>query len=39
LLLSVEANEAGKIYLGFGDMPPHENFEIFNAISCMLENK
>jgi hypothetical protein len=33
----VEAHEASQIYLGgFGDMPPHENFEIFNAKSCIL---
>jgi len=33
----VEAHEAGQIYLGeFGDMPPNENFEIFNAKSCIL---
>ena len=33
----VEAHEAGQIYLGgFGDMPSHENFEIFNVKSCIL---
>ena len=32
-----EAHETGQIYQGgFGDMPPHENFEIFNAKSCIL---
>jgi hypothetical protein len=29
----VEAHKASQIYL---DMPPNENFEIFNAKSCIL---
>ena len=33
----IEVDEAGQIYLGvFGDIPPHEHFEIFNAKSCIL---
>ena len=33
----VEAHKAGQIYKGgFGDMSPHENFEIFNAKSYIL---
>ena len=33
----IEAHVASQIYLGgFGDIPPHENFEIFNAKFCIL---
>jgi hypothetical protein len=35
--LPIEAQETSQIYQGgFGDMPPHEHFEIFNAKSCIL---
>ena len=33
----VEAHDASQIYLeSYLDMPPNENFEIFNAKSCIL---